>query len=107
MRHDSSLVMATVLRVSGDQQTHEDVYQLDAAGAAVARSIDLGPDTDQLSLIVSGTGFRAAGTSQASVTINGVDAPVSFAGAQGTVVWVDQATVPIPQFCRAGPHATH
>jgi uncharacterized protein (TIGR03437 family) len=95
--NDSGLVMATVVRISGDQQTSEDVYQLDATGAVVARPIDLGPDTDQLSLIVSGTGFRAAGTSQTSVTINGVDAPVSFAGAQGTMLGVDQATVSIPR----------
>jgi uncharacterized protein (TIGR03437 family) len=95
--NDSGLVMATVLRVSGDQQTSEDVYQLDASGAAIARPIDLGPDSDQLSLIINGTGFRAAGTGQTSVTINGVDAPVSFAGAQGTLVGVDQATIMIPR----------
>ncbi len=87
--NDSGLVMATVLRVSGDQRTYEDVFQLDATGATVARPIDLGPDTDQLSPIVSGTGFRAAGTSQTSVTINSVDAPVYFAGAEGTMVGVD------------------
>jgi uncharacterized protein (TIGR03437 family) len=95
--NDAGLVMATVLRTSGDQQTYEDVYQLDPTGATVARPIDMGPDTDQLSLIISGTGFRAAGTSQTSVTINGVDAPVSFAGAQGTILGVDQATVSIPR----------
>ena len=89
--------MTTVLRVSGDQQTSEDVFQLDATGAVIARPIDMGPDTDQLSLIVSGTGFRAAGTSQTSVTINGVDAPVSFAGAHETLAGVDQATVSIPR----------
>ena len=93
----AGLVMATVLRVSGDQQSFEDVYQTDDSGAIIARPIDMGPDTDQLSLIISGTGFRAAGTGQVSVTINGVDAPVSSAGAQGTLVGVDQATVMIPR----------
>ena len=92
-----TLVMATVLRVSGDQQTYEDVFQLDDSGAVVARPIDMGPDSDQLSLIVSGTGFRAAGTSQTSVSINGLDAPVSFAGAQDTMVGVDQATIMLPR----------
>jgi uncharacterized protein (TIGR03437 family) len=95
--NDAGLVMATVLRVSGDQQTFEDVYQTDDSGAIVARPIDMGPDTDQLSLIISGTGFRAAGTNQISVSINGIDAPVSSAGAQGTLVGVDQATVMIPR----------
>jgi uncharacterized protein (TIGR03437 family) len=95
--NDSGLVMATVLRMSGDQQTYEDVYQMDDSGAIIARPIDMGPDTDQLSLIISGTGFRAAGTGQTSVSINGVDAPVSSAGAQGTLVGVDQATVMIPR----------
>ena len=95
--NDSGLVMATVLRVSGDQQTYEDVYQMDDSGAIVARPIDMGPDTDQLSLIISGTGFRAAGASQTSVSINGIDAPVSSAGAQGTLVGVDQATVMLPR----------
>jgi uncharacterized protein (TIGR03437 family) len=95
--NDAGLVMATVLRVSGDLQTFEDVYQTDDSGAIVARPIDLGPDTDQLSLIISGTGFRAAGTNQISVSINGIDAPVSSAGAQGTLVGVDQATVMIPR----------
>jgi uncharacterized protein (TIGR03437 family) len=57
----------------------------------------VGPDGDQLYLIVSGTGFRNAGNGQTSVTINGVDAPVSFAGAQGTLVGVDQANVFLPR----------
>jgi uncharacterized protein (TIGR03437 family) len=95
--NDAGLVMATVLRVSGDQQTFEDVYQTDDSGAIVTRPIDMGPDTDQLSLIISGTGFRAAGTNQISVSISGVDAPVSSAGAQGTLVGVDQATVSVPR----------
>ncbi|HZY59514.1 MAG TPA: hypothetical protein VFE56_07115 [Candidatus Binataceae bacterium] len=95
--NDAGLVAATVLRVSGDQQTYEDVFQTDDSGAIVARPIDMGPDTDQLSLIVSGTGFRAAGAGQTSVSINGLDAPVSSAGAQGTPVGVDQATVMLPR----------
>ena len=95
--NDAGLVMATVLRVSGDQQTYEDVYQTDDSGAIVARPIDLGPDTDQLFLLVNGTGFRAAGTNQTSVSINGVDAPVSSAGSQGTLPGVDQATASIPR----------
>lgn len=95
--NDSGLAMATVLRISGDQQTYEDVFQMDGSGAIIARPIDLGPDSDQVFLILSGTGFRAAGTSQTTVAINGLDAPVSSAGAQGTLVGVDQATVMIPR----------
>jgi uncharacterized protein (TIGR03437 family) len=73
------------------------VYQTDDSGAIVARPIDMGPDTDQLSLIISGTGFRAAGGGQTSVSINGIDAPVSSAGAQGTSPGVDQVTVTLPR----------
>ncbi len=59
----AGLVAGSVLRVSGDgTQTPENFYQLDGSGAVVPVPINLGRSTDQVFLILYGTGFRAAGT---------------------------------------------
>ncbi|MFN0087820.1 MAG: hypothetical protein ACKVX9_20680 [Blastocatellia bacterium] len=58
--------------------------------------IDLGPATDQVFLVLFGTGvrFRSA-LSNVSATIGGVNAPVQFAGAQGALVGLDQINLGI------------
>src|SRR5262249_20974707 len=77
---------ATALRVKADNtQIYEAVTQYDAtASAFVPIPIDLGPETDQVILLLFGTGLRArSALSAVRVTIGGVDAQALFADAQG------------------------
>jgi uncharacterized protein (TIGR03437 family) len=58
--------------------------------------IDLGPSTDQVFLILYGTGFRfRSALSAVTATIGGVGAPVSYAGPSPPFVGLDQANISI------------
>ena len=65
--------------------------------------IDLGPETDQLFLVIFGTGFAyrrgpANGTpANVTATLGGISGNVPFAGAQGGLIGVDQANIAIPR----------
>ncbi|MCI0363865.1 MAG: hypothetical protein L0219_08290, partial [Phycisphaerales bacterium] len=76
----------------------EPVAQFDATqNKFVAIPIDLGPETDQVFLILFGTGLRFRSSLSAVNTQiggpNGVDAQVTFVGAQGGFVGLDQVNV--------------
>lgn len=91
---------ASVVRVAADStQTNEAIAQLNTATNKFdALPIDLGADTDQLFLITYGTGFaNRTALANVTATIGGVSAPVSFAGAHGTLTGVDQANIQIPR----------
>ncbi len=96
----AGVAAAVIQRVRGNgSQSYEPVAQYDAAQQkVVALPIDLGPATDQVFLILFGTGFRAR-TSLAAVncSIGGASADVSYAGAQGEYAGLDQANVLIPR----------
>ena len=63
-----------------------------------ALPIDLGAATDQVYLIAFGTGFRyRSALSLANATIGGLSATVTYAGAQGSFVGLDQANILIPR----------
>jgi len=66
------------LRIRGDgSQSYEDLAQPDGS----ARTINLGPPSDQVFLILRGTGFRnRSSLSNIAVKIGGVDASVTYAG---------------------------
>jgi uncharacterized protein (TIGR03437 family) len=84
---------AVVLRrTAAGQDRYEPVAQLDSAtNRFVPVSIDLGPETDQLFLIVYGTGFRGrTGLAGVTATIGGVAAPVLYAGPAPGLVGADQ-----------------
>ncbi len=93
------LAAAVVFRVKADgSQSYEPVAQFDAAqGKFVALPIDLGPETDQVVLILFGTGLRyRSALSTVSAKLgdpNEVDAQVMFAGAQDGFVGLDQVNV--------------
>lgn len=91
------LAAALVLRVHADAtQSVENVYQADAGGNVVALPIDLGPETEQVYLLIYGTGVRNARS--VTATVGGASVPVLFAGAQGTYVGEDQINVgPLPR----------
>jgi uncharacterized protein (TIGR03437 family) len=70
------------------------VVELNGAGQIVARPIDLGPATDQVFLLLYGTGIRGRGTAPTnSVTIAGLGQQVSYSGPQGEFVGLDQVNV--------------
>ncbi len=93
----ANLVAADVLRISADgtQQSHM-VYSINTAGAVVASPVDLGSDSDRVYLILYGTGLQAAGTNGVRVTVGTTDAPVLFAGPQGSFAGLDQVNVLLP-----------
>lgn len=93
------LPAALALRVGLSGQSTEPVARFDpVTNQYVALPIDLGPVPEPVYLVVFGTGFRfASALSAVSATIGGENAPVSFAGAQGQLVGLDQANISIPR----------
>jgi uncharacterized protein (TIGR03437 family) len=88
------------LRVKADgTQVFEPVARFDQAqGRYVAEPIDLGPATEQVFLILFGTGMRFRSVLTAtSATIGGVNAEVLFLGAQGGLVGLDQINLRVPR----------
>lgn len=87
---------ALALRIRADgSQSYEETTQFDAGlGRLVARPIDLGPEGDQVFLILFGTGIRfRSSLSAVTVNIGGTNAEVGFAGAQPDFIGVDQVNV--------------
>jgi uncharacterized protein (TIGR03437 family) len=89
------LVAAYIQRnTASGQVLYEQVWRLDTGGAIVTQSIDLGAQTDQLFLVLYGTGFRSR-TSLGAVTvrIGGLPAEVLFAGGVQDYIGLDQCNV--------------
>ncbi len=80
-------------------QTSEPIARLNpATNQYEAIPIDVGLGSEPVFLVVFGTGFRfLSAQTAATATIGGASAPVSFAGAQGSLVGVDQANLSIPR----------
>lgn len=96
----SGVPAAQALRVRADgSQVAETVLRLDTTtNKFVAVPLDLGPATDQVFLILYGTGWRFRTNATApSATIGGVAAEIGFLGAQPSLVGVDQANLRIPR----------
>ncbi len=92
---------ANVLRVKADgTQIYESASQWDAARQQfVTLPIDLGPESEQVYLILFGTGLRfLSSPSAASATLGGSVLPVFFIGPQGDYVGLDQVNLgPVPR----------
>jgi uncharacterized protein (TIGR03437 family) len=91
---------AVALRVKGDSSlSYEPVARFDPSqNRFVAVPIDLGPETDQVILSLFGTGIRFRATlASVSAKIDGVDAPVLYAGEQGGFVGLDQINLRLPR----------
>lgn len=91
---------ALALRIKADgTQSYEPVARFDAAqGKMVAVPIDLGPATDQVFLLLFGTGLRHRSSLAAvSVAIGNSPAAVAYAGEQGSLVGLDQINVSLPR----------
>jgi uncharacterized protein (TIGR03437 family) len=93
--NNSGLAASYALRVSGGIQTVELVYSQDNTGLISANPINLGSSTDQAYLILYGTGFDTVGTSNVMATVNGVNAPVLYAGPGGSA-GLDQVNILLP-----------
>jgi uncharacterized protein (TIGR03437 family) len=84
---------AVALRVRGDgSQSFEPVSRFDTAlNRFVSIPIDLGPATDQVFLLLFGTGVRnRSALAAVTTTIGGETAEVSYAGIQSDFVGLDQ-----------------
>lgn len=91
---------AVALRIRADgSQSYEPVAVFDQAqNRFVARPIDLGPATDQVFLILFGTGLRGRSSlSTATALIGGENAEVLYVGPQGDFVGLDQVNVRLPR----------
>ena len=97
----TNIAAAYVTRVTaGNSVTYENIYAIDSSGGLVAAPINLGPSTDQVYLILFGTGLRGHSSASNSViaTAGGVGLPVSYAGAQNAAYpGLDQVNVLLPQ----------
>ncbi|MGH9840920.1 MAG: hypothetical protein ACREEM_19265 [Blastocatellia bacterium] len=89
---------AVALRVRNGAQTYEAVARFDSTqNKYVPAPIDLGAEDHQVVLLLFGTGIRGRSSlDKVTVKIGGVDAPVSYAGAQG-LAGLDQINVAIPR----------
>ena len=95
---------AVALRVRADgSQSYEPAVVFDQSqNRFVARPIDLGPDlgnaSDQVFLVLFGTGIRnRASLSSVTATVGGVNSEVLFAGAQDGFVGLDQVNLRLPR----------
>jgi len=90
------VMAATILRVKPDgTQIFEPVTRFDSAtGRFVPVPIDLGPETDQVFLVMYGTGFRLrSALSAVNVKIGGTDVEVLYASVAPGFIGLDQANV--------------
>jgi uncharacterized protein (TIGR03437 family) len=85
------LAAALALRIRNGVQTFERITQV-SGSQIVPIPIDLGPATDQVFLVLFGTGIRFRSALPAC-TIGGANMQVTFAGPQGGLVGVDQVNV--------------
>ncbi|MGE0131650.1 MAG: SBBP repeat-containing protein [Blastocatellales bacterium] len=91
---------AVALRIKADgSQSYDPIAEFNAAqNRFVARPIDLGPPSDQVFLILFGTGLRnRSALSTVTAQIGGESAEVLFAGAQGGFIGLDQLNIRLPR----------
>ncbi|HYE72735.1 MAG TPA: hypothetical protein VEF04_05365, partial [Blastocatellia bacterium] len=95
----SGLAAANILRVRGGVQSYEIMVRYDSTQAKmVSVPVDMSLETDQVFLLLYGTGFRNRNTSNPVVcTVGGVTAEVTYAGAQPQFVGLDQINVKLPR----------
>jgi uncharacterized protein (TIGR03437 family) len=90
----------SVLRIRADgSRVNEPVAQFDSTqGRFLPSLIPIGAETDQLFLILYMSGVRGrSALSAVKATVGGANVEVLFAGAQGTLVGVDQVNLRLPR----------
>lgn len=94
----TGVAAAVVIRVKANgEQTAEAVARINAAGQIESIPIDLGPEGEQVILVLFGTGFRNAALANVMTTIGGELANTQFVGATPGFVGLDQANILIPR----------
>ena len=96
----AGLAAANLLRVKSDGSLiYESVARFDnAQNRFVAVPIDFGATSDQLFLLLYGTGFRnRSDLSAVSVRIGGPEVETLYAGAQGSLAGLDQINARLPR----------
>lgn len=91
---------ALAIRAAADgTQSLVSVFQCGtAAGSCAPAPISLGPEADQVILLLFGTGLRGASSlAGVVVTMGGDRADALFVGSQGTFIGLDQLNVRIPR----------
>jgi uncharacterized protein (TIGR03437 family) len=89
--------VALLVKADGTQTVETLIQYNSSTGKYDAVPLTLGDSTTTMYLIAFGTGFRnASALSNVSATIGGVAATVTYAGAQGSYVGLDQANIIIP-----------
>ena len=94
------LASAEIFRLKANgSYTIEQTKQFDpGVGRWVPIAIDMGPESDQVFLILYGTGLRyRSNLSNVSVRIGGLDCQVTYAGVQPDYVGLDQMNIRIPR----------
>lgn len=94
------IAAALVLRVKADgTQVYEPIALFDASQSRfIAQPINLGSASDQVFLLLYGSGFRGRSALTAvSCRIGGIEGQVTFAGAQNGFAGLDQANVLLPR----------
>jgi uncharacterized protein (TIGR03437 family) len=76
-----------------DGKTYTTTAQCTAAGNCTLVPINV---TTQPYLVLYGTGIRGAAQANVSVKIGNIDAPVTYAGAQGAYAGLDQVNAALP-----------
>ncbi len=89
---------ALALRVTANgAQSYESIAQFQS-NSYVSTPIDLGPESDQVFLVLFLTGARFnSGLSGVAADIGSVNAPVLYAGAQGSLFGLDQMNIRLPR----------
>ena len=90
-----SLLVGWAIRVSNGTATVEQALTANADGSYTSAPINMGAATDQVYLAFYATGVSGAGLSNVSVSVNGVNAPVLYAG-NGGYPGIDQINVSLP-----------
>lgn len=92
----SGIAAATILRIRSDgSQRYESVARFDSAtNQFIPIPIDFGETTDQVFLLLFGTGIRhRSDLSQVKAQIGGINAEVLYAGEQGDYLGLDQVNL--------------
>jgi uncharacterized protein (TIGR03437 family) len=94
-----SLAAGYLIRVRNGQQSYEPIYQVNIAGVITPVPLDLGPASDQVYLILFGSGLGKSTQVSARFDSSGGDLSVTpaFAGPQGTFTGLDQFNLLLPR----------
>jgi uncharacterized protein (TIGR03437 family) len=95
----TNLAAAFVLRVREGAQIQEPVAAL-LNNQIVPAPIDLGPDSDDVLLLLFGTGIRGRTSGSHSITIGGLNGEILYSGPQGQYDGLDQINVRVPKALR-------